>query len=453
MIEQLDTIAAIATPPGTAGIGVIRVSGANAIPAAQAIFKPLHDALANTPARQLIRGNIYDNHGKLLDQALAVIMPAGQSYTGEDVVELHCHGSPILLQLVLDLLFAQSVRLAEAGEFTRRAFLNNCLDLTQAEAVHDLITAPNEAAVRNAAGQLDGLLARQLDALWAALTGVCAHFYACLDYPDDGVIDLDIPTLTSAIRDIHTKLSALAATHSRGRKMRDGIKTAIVGRPNVGKSSLLNALLGYERAIVSPTAGTTRDTVSETITLNGSLFRVIDTAGLRDGCGEVEQLGIERTQRTLQEADLLLIVLDGSQPLTVEDKTVLALAHERTIIVVNKIDRTECKIQNAEYAKKSVRLSALTGEGIDGLADAMSDLFNDESIPSDGTILTNARQSDAIRRAATAVDTACHALENATPDAVIFELETALEALGQLTGKLVQVSIVDEVFGNFCVGK
>ncbi len=445
-----DTIAALATPPGEGGIAVVRISGPDALNAAAAFFVPTaQQQLHQLPDRLLSRGRLYDADRELLDDAMAVVMRAGHSYTGEETVELHCHGSPVLVDTLLSLLFSRGVRLAQAGEFTRRAFLNGRLDLTQAEAVIDLITAPSAAALHNAAAQLQGRLQRELNAVWQLLTDTCAHFYACIDYPDDDISDLDNPALAAALCEAEDELQTLAATRTQGRLLREGIPVAILGKPNVGKSSLLNALLGYDRAIVSARAGTTRDTVSEALRLDGKLFTLTDTAGLHDSADDIESEGIQRSRAAAQQAALKLIVLDSAQPLTDEDHQVLSLAGDNSIIVCNKADLP----QQSTLPTPHISVSTLTGSGLGELTAAMVALVAKNDLPADGSLITNARQADAIGRALSAVTNARRALVRLTPDVVVCELEAALDALGQLTGRSVSASIVDTIFSRFCVGK
>jgi len=440
---MFDLITAIATPPGAGGIGIIRISGNGAANIAAKLFPPNTPPLKNN---YLQRVNIITPVGALLDKGMAVVMAPG--FTGEEVVELHCHGSPILLQIILDELFKLGVRHAEPGEFTKRAFLNGRLDLTAAEAIHDLITAPDRAAAQNAVGHLNGLLAQQLNASATELTKLCAHFYAFVDYPDDDISDLDTVTLSAALEKIEHSLTALAATHERGQKLRQGTTIALVGAPNAGKSSLLNALLGYERAIVSPIAGTTRDTVSEQLSLGGRLFKIIDTAGIRDthSADHIEALGIERSLTAIETAEMILYIIDATQP-SVNN----ALLTSKTITVCNKSDLLPEPL-DIYIAPTAVYTSALTGSGLDELVDAILDKA-DKTEYTESTLITNARQASAVQNAAANLTNARHALLSTTPDVVISELESALSALHQVTGRNAQYDILDAVFENFCVGK
>ena len=314
-------IAAIATPPGTGGVGILRLSGPGAIEAAAQVFSPAGPtALADAPDRQLLYGKLLDEKGQGLDSALAFVSRAPRSYTGEDTAELQCHGSPMVLSLALEALYAAGARAAQPGEFTQRAFLNGKLDLTQAEAVIDLIDAETAAAARNAAAQLDGGLRRVLEPIQEALLEVTSRFYAVVDYPDEDIEDAGPEEIQRAMTSAEEGLTRLLASCKRGQVLKKGVRTAIVGLPNAGKSSLLNALAGYERAIVTDVPGTTRDTVEESVLCGGVLLRLVDTAGFRETEDEVERLGVERSRRAMEEAELILLVCDGSVEMCPENR-------------------------------------------------------------------------------------------------------------------------------------
>ena len=336
------TIAAIATPPAPSAIGILRLSGDGAIEAAAAVFRPASGkSLAEYESRRLVYGTLLGPDGAPIDQALATVSRAPRSYTGEDTAEFQCHGSPAVLQLGLEALLAQGVRQAGPGEFTRRAFLNGKLDLTQAEAVADLIDAETPAAVRQAAGQLSGALGRRVGAIYDGLVDLMAHFHAVLDYPDEDIDPFRADTIRAGLEEARAGLSALLATYERGRYIAGGVPCVLVGRPNAGKSSLLNALVGYDRAIVTDVPGTTRDTVEARCRLGGVVLKLIDTAGLRDTEDEVERIGVARSRAALEEARLALLVVDGSEPLTAEDLAAMDEAEKapRVLCLVNKSDR------------------------------------------------------------------------------------------------------------------
>lgn len=461
-----DTIAAIATGAGRSAIGIVRLSGPESRRAVEALFTPFSGKkLSDYPPGMLVYGALRDQEGKLLDQCLATWSAAPRSYTGEDTAELQCHGSPAVLTAALEALFALGVRQARAGEFTRRAFLNGRMDLTQAEAVIDLIDAESPSAARQAAGQLTGALSRRIEGIYSALTDTMAHFCAVLDYPDE---DLD-PFQTEALgRDLQAQasaLQALLATGRRGQMLAQGITCALIGRPNAGKSSLLNALAGYERAIVTHLPGTTRDTIEVKVELAGRPFRLVDTAGLRDSDDPIEQLGVDRSRQAMAQADLLLMVCDGTQPLDPQDQALLnqALAQADTILAVNKGDLPGYRLPAPEGAETGhtltvVELSAKTGLGLAALEQAMGRLA-DHLLPqvqeeAAGQLLTNGRQTDAVRRALEAVERAQAALEaGVTPDALLTDVEEAMAALGELTGKTLREDITQRIFDRFCVGK
>lgn len=454
----MDTIAAIATGSAVTAIGILRLSGEDCFALCQQLFFPAGGRAfsAQTP-RSMVLGELRDADGSVLDHALAVRFPAPNSYTGEDCAEFHCHGSPVVLRAVLNALCSLGARQARAGEFTRRAFLNGRLDLTQAEAVADLIDAETVAGVKNAAAQLDGVLRRDFEAISDRLLDISARFYAVVDYPDEDIADLNRPQIAQTLQFADQTLTRLLATCARGQVLKSGVPTVILGRPNVGKSSLLNALLGYDRAIVTATAGTTRDTVEEAILLGGVRLRVTDTAGLRDTADPIEALGVERAKAAAAQADLALLVLDGSAPLTEADCLAMdaANAAPHCIVVVNKADLP----QQLNPAALSPRFSNIlsvcskTGEGLVPLENAVQALYP-EGIEPIGEILTAPRQEDAVRRARDAIRRGSEALNSGmTPDAILTDVEEALSALGELTGKTAREEIVSRIFERFCVGK
>ena len=458
----MDTIAAIATGHSPTAIGIVRVSGEGCFALCDKVFRAANGRpFSEQPSHKMAFGEMLDARGRVIDQGLAVRFPGPHSYTGEDSAEFHCHGSPVVLRELLDALFAAGARQAKAGEFTQRAFLNGRLDLTQAEAVIDLIDAETAAAARNAAAQLDGGLRRVLEPIQDALLDITSRFYAVVDYPDEDIEDIRPEQVAEALSSAEAQLTALLATCQRGKVLKSGVRTAIVGRPNAGKSSLLNALAGYERAIVTDIPGTTRDTVEESVLCGGVLLRLIDTAGIRDTADIVEQKGVEHSRKALGSADLVLAVVDGSVPLTAEDLEVLRLAAEspRWIAVFSKCDLWDTRarsvgIVGSPAPAASVTLSSVTGEGLDELEAAVAALFPAGDPKEAGSLLTDQRQEEVVRRARDAVRRAQDALNSGlTPDAVLTDAEEALDALGELTGRTAKEEIVSRIFSRFCVGK
>ncbi len=453
-----DTIAAIATAQAPSAIGILRLSGPDTCAILDGVFCPKNGKpMSAQDGRNMVYGTLLDSAGRVIDNALCVLFRAPNSYTGEDCAEIHCHGSPIVLNEGLTSLFAKGARQAKGGEFTRRAFLNGRMDLIQAEAVVDLIDAETAEAARNAVGQLSGTLSRTVEEIYEALMAVVSRFYAVVDYPDEDIEDLQRAELLDTLRRSENKLQELLATFSRGKLLKSGVPTVILGKPNAGKSSLLNALLGYERAIVTDVAGTTRDTVEEKVRLDHVLLRLIDTAGIRETADSVEKIGVERSRVAAGKASLALLVLDGSAPLDAEDEAAIAVAEgvANLVVIVNKADLPR-RIDVGALADRFdnvISLSAKTGEGITTLTDHITSLYPAGSA-AQGELLTNARQAGAVSRAWNAVREARSALRiGMTPDVVLSDVENALSALGELNGKSLREDLVATIFSRFCVGK
>ena len=449
-----DIIAAISTALAPSGIGIIRLSGEGCAALADRILTPVFAApLAQAAPRRLCLYDLRDRSGRVIDRILAVQTPGPASYTGEDTVELQCHGSPAVLTEALAHLLAQGVRQAGPGEFTKRAFLNGRMDLTAAEAVIDLIEAETADAAANAAGQVGGALLRRLSPVYEALVSVMSHFHAVLDYPDEDIDGFDLENYTALLLEQRSTLEALLATAGRGRVVKNGIKAVLLGRPNVGKSSLLNALAGYERVIVTDIPGTTRDTVEEKLRLGSLVLRLTDTAGIHPTEDQVERLGVTRALEAARQADLALVLLDGSQPLTQEDRQALEAARQakQAICILSKADLPQVlSPPDFDYV---LSVSSRTGQGLEALTRTVERLFA-QDVPCDGTLLTNLRHERAITAARDAIDRALSSLHaGTTPDAVLLDVEEALEAIADVTGKSMREDITNDIFSRFCVGK
>ncbi len=476
-----DTIAAISTPYGKGGIAVIRISGEEAIAVAARVFRAASGrALADIEGGRIVYGDICEpiiggaeatfgkacapRYGRAIDDGMAAIMRAPHSYTGEDTVELSCHGGVLLTEKVLGAVFAAGARPAEAGEFTRRAFVAGKLSLTEAEAVINLIDAESEEMLKLARSHTAGLLTDKLEAFYQSLCELVSSAYVYADYPDEDLADLSAGEMTDALERLHHDMNALSATYRVGHAICEGISTVIVGRPNTGKSSLLNRLLGRERAIVSDIAGTTRDTIEEKVQVGKVTLRLIDTAGLRDSDDRIEQIGVERSYAALNEAELILAVFDGGSPMIVEDRRLIEKLADYSvpkIALINKTDLVERGFAPELSEKLATAftaicpISSLTGEGIDALKGRIEALYAEGEIDYDTTaILANARQKGALDRAAASVESALRALRSGfTPDVAGLDLEEAMAALSEADGRAVSADIVDSIFHRFCVGK
>ena len=460
----METIAAIATAQSPSAIGIVRLSGEGTRRVLAALFTPASGtAVEELPYRRMTYGDVRSADGALLDRGMAVCFSAAHSYTGEESAELHCHGSPVVLSEVLRSAFAAGARQAKPGEFTQRAFLNGRLDLTEAEAVIDLIDAETAESARNAAAQLSGALRRPIEEVYDKLLDVSSRFYAVVDYPDEDIEDLSREETERTLTFCESALSDLLGTFARGKVLKNGVATAIIGAPNAGKSSLLNALVGFDRAIVTDIAGTTRDTVEEKATVGGVLLRLIDTAGLHETDDLVEQLGVERSKKAVEDADLILVVADGTKWFDEPDREVLRLAKESgkpwlllyskaDLGRVSTADRALIDDKNWTGLTAELSVSSATHEGFDALEAAIRKLY--PAPKGDTSLVTNARQADAIRRALESVRAAKDALESGmTPDVVLTEVEQAENALGELTGRTAREDMVARIFERFCVGK
>ena len=451
-----DTIAAIASGYSLSAIGIIRISGELAVSAAEKLFRPCSgEPVSRMEDRKLVYGELRSDTGELLDLCLCTVSRAPHSYTGEDTAEFQCHGSPVVLRAVLDSLFRLGLRQAKPGEFTRRAFLNGKMELTSAEAVADLIDAETEEAAKNAAGQLSGAISKKTDSIYHKLVDICAHYHAVLDYPDEDIEPFVLGEYHGSLQRAADTLTRLLKTYDRGKMMNAGIPTAIVGRPNAGKSSLLNALLGYDRAIVTDIPGTTRDTIEEKWRLGNVVLKLTDTAGIRDAADEAERLGVERSYAAMDRAALVIVVVDGTTSFTPEDEQLLAYAKKApaALLVLSKKDLPTFQNIISDAGIPAYALSAETGEGVDRLEEAIAELFPVPDVPA-GEILTNARQAEAVTLALDYLHASITALENGeTPDIVLTEAEGAMNAIGELSGRIIREDVTNRIFSRFCVGK
>ena len=446
-----DTVAAIATANAPGGIGIVRVSGPAAFGIAKKIFRPKNSLdWDNIRGYRMVYGALED-----IDEAICLFFREPGSYTGEDVVEFQCHGGPLLLQRVLRAVLDAGARMAGPGEFTRRAWLNGRIGLHQAEAVMRLVNAQSEQALRAAHAGMGAALTERIAAIREKLTALAAHIAAWTDYPEEDISPLRDGEAEGVLQEAGEALTGLIGRSKGARAVLEGVSAALVGRPNVGKSSLLNRLAGYERAIVTPLPGTTRDTVTETVQLGNLTLRLTDTAGLRKTDHPVEKAGVERSEAAMKSADLVLIVVDACEGITGENKALLEQCDlERTIVVANKIDLVALERPEAVPYKHVVYTSAVTGEGLDALARAAQAICQTAGFVPGEAMLATQRQAQCAADARNAVVEALGALRDGfAPDAVSVCLEAAVQALFSLTGERASDAVVEEVFKSFCVGK
>ena len=455
---MFDTIAAISTPRGEGGIGIVRLSGKEALPILCEIFKPKSRRdVSELKSYTITYGHIYDGE-KLIDEVLVSVMKGPRTYTREDIVEINCHGGYIITEKVLELVLKKGAKLAEPGEFTRRAFLNGRLDLTQAESVIDIIHGKTEKSITLSLNQLRGDLKEQIGILKKLLLDVAAHVNVVLDYPEEG-IDEPLPAnLRGNLETVIAETTKLIASYDKGKMIKEGVKTAIVGKPNVGKSSLLNSVLREERAIVTRIAGTTRDTIEEIINIKGIPLIMVDTAGIRKTQDEVENIGVQKSKKMLKEADLVLFVLDSSRDFSDEDREIYdSIESEKVIGILNKIDmEKKLDITNLTKVKKWIEISALENIGIDTLENEIYNFILSENIEdsSEKLIITNIRHKSALEKTKKSIENIFETIDMGYPmDLIAVDLNDALDSLSEVTGEISSEDLLDHIFSNFCVGK
>lgn len=452
-----DTIAAISTPKGEGGIGIIRISGDKSFEILSKIFN-MKNPNKDLGFYKFNYGFIHDN-GKIIDEVMIVRMKAPKTYTCEDIVEINCHGGNLITEKVLELVLKNGARHAEQGEFTKRAFMNGRIDLSQAEAVMDLIQGKTEKSISLSMDQLRGDLKEKINKFKKALLDVTAHVNVVLDYPEEGIDDPLPENLRENLEKVYREANILIESYDKGKKIKEGIKTVIVGKPNVGKSTLLNSLLKEERAIVTHIPGTTRDIIEEIINIKGIPLVLVDTAGIRKTEDIVENIGVEKSKQFIEKADLILLVLDASKELEKEDIEVIEKIKEnnkKTIVLLNKID-LERKIDLSNYDLENIlEISAKDNIGIDEMEEKIYSYIVEEDVEntSEKLIITNIRHKTALEKTKEAVNNIFETIDNGMPmDLISVDLKEALDALSEITGEISSEDILDHVFGNFCVGK
>ena len=454
----MSTIAAISTSPGVGGIGIVRLSGENTFKVIEKIFKPLKKQTIKGYTMQY--GHIIDKNNNIIDEVLVSYFIKPKSYTTEDMCEINSHGNNIILKQILELCIENGAVLAMPGEFTQRAFLNGRIDLTQAESVIDLINAKSEKEKESAIHQLEGYLSLEIEKIKRVILDITADIEASIDYPEYDIEEKTNETIINETQKIVDMLKKLENSFEKGKILRDGVDVAIIGKPNAGKSSLLNAILKEERAIVTNIEGTTRDTIEEYITLEGVLFKIIDTAGIRESDDEIEKIGIDKSKKALEKADIVIAIFDSTQELNKEDKEILEfIKNKNAIILLNKIDLKDNKLKNNEQIlslnKPVIEISAQKRDGIEELYNQMINIFKINEINTENsTIITNVRHKKAIVCAEENLNKIKEVLNNGMPtDIVSIYLKNAIEELNKITGENVTEDIINEIFSKFCLGK
>ena len=453
-----DTIAAISTPRGEGGIGIVRISGNHALEILGKIFKPKSKKNVEDLRNFSINyGHLYDGEN-LVDEVLVSIMKAPNTYTKEDIVEINCHGGFVITEKVLETVLKNGARISESGEFTRRAFLNGRLDLTQAEAVMDIIHGKTEKSVSLSLDQLRGDLKEQIGHLKKLVLDVAAHINVVLDYPEEGIDDPLPENLVGNLREVMDTTDILIKSYDKGKMIKEGIKTAIVGKPNVGKSSILNSVLKEERAIVTHVAGTTRDVIEEVVNLKGIPLVLVDTAGIRKTDDLVENIGVEKSKQLIESADLILFVVDGSRVLDEEDMRIHeAIKAEKVIGILNKIDiREDIDLSPLTKINKWLEISAIKNQGIDEMEEEIYNHIIEENVEdsSQKITITNIRHKSALEKTKQSIENIFETIENGLPmDLMAVDIKGALDSLSEVTGEISSEDLLDHIFSNFCVGK
>lgn len=460
--SENDTIAAISTPVGEGGISIIRISGEDAVAVAKRLYHGIKD-LAQVASHTINYGHIVDpDTGAEVDEVMVSVMRAPHTYTCEDVIEINCHGGLLATNRILQLVLSYGARMAEPGEFTKRAFLNGRIDLSQSEAVMDLIRAKTDKSMKVALNQLDGDLSRLIRHLRQDILDVLAQVEVNIDYPEyDAVEEMTTKMLKEKALDIQQRIQALLKTAKQGKVLREGLATAIIGRPNVGKSSLLNTLLHEDKAIVTDVAGTTRDVIEEYVNVDGVPLKLIDTAGIRDTNDTVEKIGVERSKKALDAADLILLLIDSSAPLTAEDRELLTATHgKQRIVILNKTDLPR-QVDFDELKKLTdgdalIETSIVKHEGMDQLGQQISKMFFNEGIESsqNNVMVTNARHIGLLHQANAALSDVLKGINAGMPvDLVQIDMTRCWDLLGEITGDSYQDELLDQLFSQFCLGK
>jgi tRNA modification GTPase len=455
-----DTIVALATPPGEGGIAVIRISGTESFEIGQEIFVNKNK---NKPRiikdRYFYYGYIIDNDGNTIDEVLMVQMAAPKTYTREDVVEIHCHGGMIPVRKIIELILTKGARLAEPGEFTKRAFLNGRIDLAQAEGVMDLISARSEEAARASLEQMEGTLSKKIRSIREDMLDLLAHIEVTIDYPDEDIEDMMLDQIRKRLSTAHNQCEALLASAHQGRLIREGIKTVIIGKPNVGKSSLLNALVRENRAIVTDIPGTTRDVIEEYINIKGVLVRILDTAGIRETMDLVERIGVEKSRELTKDADLILLLLDASNPLEKADVDILEwLKGQNMLVLLNKTDLSTAIEEEdlKQYTDSTViKTSMLDGTGLDQVENYIYNMvYSGQLGQRSSVMITNNRHKEALIRAKRYLEDGLKALDALVPlDMVSIDIRNICDVIGEITGESLTENLIDKIFMEFCLGK